>query len=399
MQGKREPQAYIDALRKGDYVFAAIGLSKLMYAKYQSLSKRVLFADDVTPLLRNLFAETDLSINDLPLIQFGILYNQASNESEVTYYLTQMMASAAELLSHEEWLREQEGNRNKSPKDIRQLVRDEITEAFKKQNGLQEAERITEGKMGMDPGVLVAKETTYKKTWAYAVNHLINENNVLIRETGKILLDRLDEVGAKIEELDRKAVSKEGDKEIVRLWRETRKHQREVEDQLSILMVQPKEFHANKALSWVMDQDFLYEVKQQTEAYLNFLNNNPVDEPEKHKGLLKTYDARKYATAMMLTAIKTAFLRPPQATLAILQDNAKKIENNRPGFWELGIVAWIIDHFIKKSEMTKITDMTLKLTKDEIKKLGTNNFFYKKAHHETISERSGHEVVMRRLQG
>ncbi|WP_454783352.1 hypothetical protein [Legionella sp. WA2022007384] len=398
MQGKLEPQAYIDALRKGDYVFASIGLAKKIYDKYQSLSEKPLSADDVTPLLTNLFAETDLSIKDLPLIQLGILSIGASyGPGEATYYMTQIMAAAAALFSHEVWLREQEGNQDKSPQGIRHIVQDEITQAFK-ENGLKAAEGITEGKMSkeVDPAVLIVKETTYKKVFAYAVNHLISKNNALVRETGKLLIARLDEVEAQIVELDKKADASEGDsKEIGTLGRKARKSQREIEDHLSFLMVQPKDFNANNALSWMLDQGYLQEVKQQIESYLDFFNKNPIDDPKNNQGLLKAYDARKYAAAMMLTAIKTASLRPPQATLAILQDSAKMIENNRPGPWELGIIAWIIDLFIKKSEMTKITDKTLQLTKAEIKTLRTKNWFFqsRKALNEVNAEDSGPEAA------
>ncbi|WP_131793969.1 hypothetical protein [Fluoribacter gormanii] len=514
MQDKLEPQGYIDELRKGNYIAAAMGLGNEVYSRYQSFSTEPLGGDDVLPLMITLLAETDIAIEDMPMIQHGIL---STGMGEQAGYMTHVLSATMKLLSHEAWLKEQEGNQEKSPQDIRKIVRNEVTELLEtndnKVNKIKKIEKIADGKEKKETEALIAKEMTYQKTFAYAVEHLIKENNALIRETGKLLINLLDSSEAKIAEYDNlvhnkeaklrslrdalnqleaqrgklpdknylaqkkefeEKIAKEQQKlkkpleEITVLRREVMSLKIALENHLACLMIEPKDFNASRALSWIPNEKLLQEARQKVESYLDFLNSNPIDESEQNKDLLKAYDARKYAAAMMLTTIKTASLRSleatltllndnakiieknlpgkeggdlvgwfadgdskedlqevqqkiasyltfldqnvvenpdenpkllkayearkdaaqtmlrvvktaslrsPEATLTLLKDNAKTIEKNLPGPWELGIIAWIIDRFINKSEMRKTTDDTLMSTKAQIKTLGTKNSF------------------------
>ncbi|KTD02925.1 hypothetical protein [Fluoribacter gormanii] len=502
MQDKLEPQGYIDELRKGNYIAAAMGLGQELHDRYQKFSTEPLDGDVMIPLMTTLLAETNIAIEDMPMIQHGIL---STGMGEQAGYMTHVLSATLKLLSHEAWLKEQEGNQEKSPQDIRKMVRNEVTELLEtndnKVNKIKKIEEIADGKEKKETEALIAKEMTYQKTFAYAVEHLIKENNALIRETGNLLIKRLNEVEAEIEKLEGEKGSLDATSISLRIQlkklnadrdkldkkqfiiQENELHEKitlleqleksrflklNLEDDLARLITQPKEFNASKALSWISNEKTLQEARQKVESYLGFLNSNPIDESENNLDLLKAYDARKYAAAMMLTAIKTASLRSPEATLTLLndnakiieenlpgkeggdlvgwfsdgdskedlqevqqkiasyltfldqnvvenpdenpkllkayearkdaaetmlmvvktaslrspeatltllKDNAKTIEKNLPGPWELGIIAWIIDRFINKSEMRKTTDDTLMSTKAQIKTLGTKNSF------------------------
>ncbi|WP_454783353.1 hypothetical protein [Legionella sp. WA2022007384] len=389
MQDKLEAQVFVDALRRGEFASTAEVLAKKIYEKYQT-PERPLLADDYLPLMTNILAETDISINDLPMLKVGTL--STGSLTEVGYYMNEILVAAAVFLSHEAWLREQEGNQDKSPEEIRQMVKDEVTKAFeKKEDGISKAVKITEGKLSKQMAALdlLTKEASHPKAFDYAINHLIKENNTLIRETGELLVKELNQVEAEMAELDKKIVSAEA--KIKELGKDAKEHKDdlkkmvqsrrvlfdrkiELEEHLSNLMVKPHDFNANKAFEKMPNVKSIQELKGRIESYLEFLNDNPVEEPEENLKLLRSYESRKSAATMMLTAIKTASLRSPEQTLAILQDNAEALAKNRPGIWELGIIAWIKD-YLSKSGMMKTTDEALKSTKAEIETLGTNSFF------------------------
>lgn len=127
-----KPQDYIDAIRKGKYLLA-LGLGQLVYDRYKPLNNdEILGGDDVTPLMASLLAETDLTFNDIVKIQHGIFSLNSHETAEQQYYLTQIMSAVSTLLSHEAWLMQQEGNQDKSPKEIRKMVRNEIAQAIAK---------------------------------------------------------------------------------------------------------------------------------------------------------------------------------------------------------------------------------------------------------------------------
>ncbi|KTD67219.1 MULTISPECIES: hypothetical protein [Legionella] len=425
-QIKFKPQDYIDALREGNYPLAA-GLGRFLYTKYMPLNDgEVLGADEVTPLMASLLAETDITSADIANIQHGVLSLPFGLESQ--YYMTQIMSGAITLLSNEAALMKQEGNQGKSAKDIRQMVRDEINVAitgptYKEKNRAQEViANITNAKSSKELEALLAKEMTIQKVFAFVVDHLIKENVGQIRAKGTRLIHHLNNIENHVAELNREADKLEAEIEVLKKdlenlynkigklpkddfmaqkkalddnialkkvhLRETIKlisiangHKHMAEDQLLILCNKPEEFNndhilhhlkgitnkrgevsAKKALEGLPVEAFLQEVQQQIESYLDFLDKKPVENPDKNPRLLDAYHARKNAAENMLIFIKTASLRTPQETIINLQHQAKTIESNRPGIRELGFLGWLKDFFIfwKKSEMTKITDDTLK---------------------------------------
>ncbi|HHF7375744.1 hypothetical protein [Legionella bozemanae] len=394
-----KPQDYIDAIRKGKYLLA-LGLGQLVYDRYMPLNNdEILGGDDVTPLMASLLAETDLTFNDIVKIQHGIFSLNAHETAEQQYYLTQIMSAVSTLLSHEAWLMQQEGNQGKSPQEIRQMVRDEIAQAIArpvnpKKEAAKEVARTTIIDKSPEMEILIEKEKSCQKVFAYAVDHLIKRNVEQIRDMGKLLSDYLDSIEADIKAIDQETKRLEAEqlepggerqariKELEKSRREIWNRKLEVEDQLSLLS--RPETHGQisaqsvkTALEGVPVEESFQSIHQQITSYLDFLENN---RPHKHSILLKAYEARKIAAENMLIAVTTSNLRTPDETLAYLENNIKAIENNRPGLLELGFIAWVKNFFKNyKAEMIKKTDNTLAATNTELKTFKENFVEHKKA--------------------
>ncbi|QLZ67743.1 hypothetical protein FOLKNPGA_00516 [Legionella sp. PC1000] len=406
------PQKCIDALRRGDYS-SVLNLGKLVYARYKPLNdNKVLGADDVTPLMASLIAETNITLDDIVKIQHGILSAQAGSQQQ--YYLTQLMSAATTLLSHEAYLMKQEDNQDKSPQEIRQMVRDEVAEAIKgcedpKKEGAKKVVNTTIIEMDKEMVIVVEKKKAFQLVFAYAANHLIKKNVEPMRETGKLLSDYLDSIEAEIEALDKERDELENDlKQLIdQLPKEkdfsARKEELEknihlnqdrldnikrlpdglrrnayvrklaTENQLSFLIANPEkreEISLNEALSGVPIEESLQSLHQQIKSYIDFLENN---RPSKYSILLNAYNARKSAAKNMLIAVTTSNLRTPEETLVYLENNTKVIENNRPGLLELGFIAWVKNFFKEyKAAMVETTDAALTSTQNELQTLREN---------------------------
>ncbi|PWY55579.1 hypothetical protein DGG96_10720 [Legionella qingyii] len=366
-----KPQAYINALRKGEYSVAA-GLGPLLNQRYLPLNKdednkdQSLGADDVTPLMASLLAETDINFTDIVKIQHGIL----STDWEERYCLTQVMSGAAVLLSHEASLQLKEENKGKQAKDIRAIVTNAIQQAIKgpeytEGNAAQQVAKTTMMELSKEMLASIDEEKTHQRLLDYTISNLKEDKASQLREAGTRLLAFIDKIDIHIGKMN---------KEFIRLSDEIdaldkieggydpaqRKHmvalkltrlsekaeafilRQAVEAQLVSLIAQPEQFEENnilyflkakatyaqisvkQALSGYPVEEPLQEIKQQIESYLEFLEQNPAAN--------QFYRARKHAAENMLILVKTADLRSPQDTLKNLECFAKTIENNRPGF-------------------------------------------------------------------
>lgn len=297
--------------------------------------------------------------------------------------------------------------------------------------------------------ILIDKERSFQRVFAYAVNHLIKENVDQIREKGKLISDYLDRIEAYIEALDREsktlkaevrdlrndleelnkkidtlpsedfaAQKNELDKNITsrqeslsaieksRRGAYTRKL--ETMDQLSILITQPEKFKDSqmlenhilgllKRITNGRDQISAKETLSELPDEVSLLNLQQKIEsyldfldkkrPDKDPRWLKTYEARKGAAENMLIIVKTASLREPAKTLEYLQNHIKTIENNRPGLFELGFIDWVKSFFKKyEAEMVKETDVSLESTQNELQTLRAN-FVEQKKHWGNLGKR------------
>lgn len=464
-----KPQDYVDALREGNYEVAA-NLGRLLNDRYIPLNGGVeLGADEVTPLMAGLFAETDFTIDDIVRLRLGV--SALSFDQEAQYYMTQMVSGASTLLSNEASLMKQDANKDIPPADIRQMVAGKIKEALAGpyvKNATQDVvAAITSMEKNQEMEELVKKKRSHQQVFTYALEHLIKENVPQIRAAGNILNNYHEKVVENIQHTESESMKKvnlleeeikklredlkelnneigtPSDKdllaqkkeientiktniqsklEILTSIREANAHKNMVVEQIMHLCNKPEEFKdknildnyiqdffrqsskerkvsVQEVLSGLPVHESLQQVQQKIEFYLHFLDENPVDEPEKNPRLLKAYEARKNAAENMLLIIKTAGLREPEATLFHLKTHTKTIEANRPGLRELGFIGWLKNFFEKyKSKMTKETDATLELTKTELKKLGFSDSFrnvkerleqVKELHKPTEEARSG----------
>ncbi|WP_133129174.1 hypothetical protein [Legionella steigerwaltii] len=192
-----KPQAYVDALREGNYQVAA-NLGRLLFDRYVPLNDgNTLEADDVTPLMASLLAETDITIDDMVRIQHGASFFSSDAEAEARYYMTQMGAGAITLFSNE--LKVQKENKDKSPQAIRQMIRDEINKAtagpYKEKNAAQEVKvMITNVEKSQEIEDWAQERMTPQRVFAYAVGHLIKDNVKQIRAAGNLLNSYLNNI-------------------------------------------------------------------------------------------------------------------------------------------------------------------------------------------------------------
>ncbi|HHT0594537.1 TPA: hypothetical protein ACTXXA_003081 [Legionella anisa] len=456
---KDTPQKCIDALRRGDYS-SVLNLGQLVYDRYVPLNDgKSLEADEVTPLMASLLAETDITLDDIVKIQHGIQSSPYGSQQQ--YYSTQMMSAATTLLGYEAWLVKKEDNPVKLPEEIRQMVKDDVAEAIKrpkdpKKDAAKEVVKKTMLDMDEEMLILINKEGSFQRVFAYAVNHLIKENVDQIREKGKLISDYLDRTEAYIEALDRESkiliaevrglrkdlegLNKKIDtlssevfsaqknelekniaskqnrlSEIEKSRRGAYTRKLETEDQLSILITQPEKFKdhqmledhilgllkritngreqisAKETLSELPGEEYLLNLQQNVESYLDFLDQN---RPDKDPKWLKTYAARKDAAENMLIFVKTAGLREPAKTLEYLQNSIKTIENNRPGLFELGFIDWVKSFFKKyEAEMVKKTDGALVSTQNELQTI-REDFAQRKKALGAIKEGLGEGVIV-----
>lgn len=168
--------------------------------------------------------------------------------------------------------------------------------------------------------ILIEKEKSCQKVFAYAVDHLIKRNVEQIRDMGKLLSDHLDSIEADIKAIDQETKRLETEqlepggerqariKELEKSRREAWNRKLEVEDQLSLLS--RPETHGQisaqsvkTALEGVPVEESFQSIHQQITSYLDFLENN---RPHKHSILLNAYEARKIAAENMLIAVTTS---------------------------------------------------------------------------------------------
>ncbi|QMT59744.1 hypothetical protein HBNCFIEN_01111 [Legionella sp. PC997] len=330
-----KPQAYIDALREGNYK-VAVNLARLLYDKYVPLNDgKDLTVEETLPLMTSLLAETDIAFEDIANIYRGELSFDSDEEAEQRYYMSQMGTAALTLLANEATLREQDGNQDK---EVRQIIRDGINKAIEgphqeKNATLEVKTTITSVQKNQDMEDLVKKEMTPQRAFAYAVAHLIKENVDQIRVAGEILTEYLDnevdiinrnvsilnkevstleeeikaireeqkelekptvessqeEFLAKKKELDERLKLKINRRlEVLKLIREAKSPKEMIEAELALLCTKPEEFKNEKILDNHL-MDFFKKMMRETSVN-EFLTSLPHENDLKNvQDQIKTY--------------------------------------------------------------------------------------------------------------